>query len=52
MDYQIPENQVHEPDMIEHVQEEGVEENYQNHKCPECEENFKTKCDIRIHVGR
>ena len=52
LDFQIPDepdvNTSHHSD----VQGKGVEEIDQNYECPECGHNFKTKCDIRIHLGR
>ena len=56
LDYQIPENHVYEPDVdTSHhsdVQGKGVEEIDQSYECPECGQNFNTKCEIRIHLGR
>ena len=56
LDYQISENHVYEPDVNtshhSEVGEVGVEEIEQNYECPECGQNFNTKCDIRIHLGR
>ena len=49
MDHKIPDVNTSHHSV---VQEEGVEEIHQNYECPECGQNFKTKCDIRIHLGR
>ena len=55
LDYQIPGNHVYEPDVnTSHHSDgqEGEEDIDENFECPECCDNFKTKCDLRIHVGR
>lgn len=55
LDYQIPGNHVYELNDASHhsdVQDERVEEIDLNYECPECCDNFQTKCDLRTHVGR
>ena len=56
LDYQISEHHVYELDVNtshhSEVEEVGMKEIGKDYKCPECGQNFKTKCDIRIHLGR
>ena len=49
---QIPGNHVYEPDVNTSHHSDGQEDIDENFECPECCDNFKTKCDLRTHVGR
>ena len=54
LEYQIPWNHLYELNDTSHHydDQEGEEDINKNYECPECCDNFKTKCELRTHVGR